>query len=216
VNLTGVNNYTGQTTVSGNGTKLNLGTTGSLTGTSNVIVSAGSTFLLGASNQVTSAAKLTLDGGTISMGGNGSSPCGSQTFSTLTLTGDSIIDFANLNGNSALRFGQFDMKGNKLSIWNWSGQPLWGSASPTQQGTTTQLLSTAGLSQSDLDNISFFSGDGTGFLGNGFWNNGTNEIVPVRTRRCDRGADASRLAPLLQQGDLPHPPSPSEELGVRS
>jgi autotransporter-associated beta strand protein len=171
VNLSGISDYIGATTISGS-SSLNLGTSGSLTGTSNVIVSAGSTLLLGANNQVNSAAQLTLAGGTISMGANGSTRAGSQSFNSLTLTGNSVIDFANLAGNSTLSFSQFVMDGNSLRIYNWSG-----AQSETQIGTQTRLLSASGLSQSDLNNISFFSGSGTGFIGNGFWSGG--EIVPV-------------------------------------
>jgi fibronectin-binding autotransporter adhesin len=176
VNLSGISDYIGATTIK-DSSSLNLGATGSLNHTSNVIVSAGSTFLLGASSKVNASAGLRLEGGTISMGGNGSSRAGYQAFSTLTLTGNSVIDFANLSGNSALSFGSITMNGNSLSIYNWSGNPIYGDASPTRPGTFTQLLSSTGLSQSDLNNISFYSGSGTGFLGNGFWSGG--EIVPV-------------------------------------
>jgi hypothetical protein len=176
VNLSGISDYLGATTIDGS-SSLNLGTSGSLIGTSNVIVSAGSTLLLGANNQVNSAARLTLSGGTISMGANGATRAGSQSFNSLTLTGNSVIDFANLAGNSSLSFGEFVMNGNSLSIHNWSGTTLAGIQSDTQIGTTTRLFAASGLSQSDLNNISFYSGSGTGFLGNALWTGG--EIVPV-------------------------------------
>jgi hypothetical protein len=176
VNLSGINDYLGATTIDGS-SSLNLGISGSLTGTSNVIVSAGSTLLLGANNQVNSAARLTLAGGTISMGANGATRAGYQAFGSLTLTGNSVIDFANLAGNSSLSFGEFVMNGNSLSIHNWSGTTLAGIQSDTQIGTTTRLFAASGLSQSDLNNISFYSGSGTGFLGNALWTGG--EIVPV-------------------------------------
>jgi autotransporter-associated beta strand protein len=177
VNLSGISDYIGATTIK-DSSSLNLGTTGSLNHTSNVIVSAGSTFLLGASSKVNASAGLELNNGTISMGGNGSTRAGYQAFSTLTLTGNSVIDFANLSGNSTLSFNSITINnGSRLSIYNWSGNPIYGDASPNHPGTFTQLLSSTGLSQSNLNNISFYSGSGTGFLGNGFWNSG--EIVPV-------------------------------------
>jgi hypothetical protein len=133
--------------------------------------------LIGASNQVNSAAQLTLSGGTISMGGNGSTRAGSQTLSTLTLTANSVIDFANLSGNSTLSFSSFVMNGNILSIYNWSGYNAENQLSPTQIGTYTRLLSGTALSQEDLNNINFYSGSGEGFLGSGFYTG--SEIVPV-------------------------------------
>jgi autotransporter-associated beta strand protein len=177
VTLTGNNTYSGATTV--NGGVLSLGATGSISNTASVTVANGSTLLLGAANQVKSSANLSL-GGTLSMGGNESIRVGSQTFSTLTLTGNSVIDFANLSGNSSLTFDQFVMNGNSLSVYNWSGTNQWGTQSTTRVGTSTQLLLTygTGLSQTDLNKISFYSGGaGSTFLGNGFYS-GT-EIVPV-------------------------------------
>jgi autotransporter-associated beta strand protein len=180
MNLTGSNTYTGATTFTGSGTALNLGTTGSLSATTNVVVSSGTTFLLGANNQVNSAARLTLSGGTISMGGNGSTRAGSQTFSTLTLTANSVIDFANLSGTSSLTFGSIGglSSNSTLSIYNWNGTTVWGTLSQTGgAGQYTHLYDLSSLSTTELSYISFYSGSGTGFLGTGTFSG--NEIVPV-------------------------------------
>jgi autotransporter-associated beta strand protein len=173
VNLSGNNTYTGATTV--NGGALSLGATGSLSNTASVSVASGSTLLLGAANQINTNSALSL-GGTISMGANGATRAASQIFSSLTLTSDSVIDFANLSGNSLLAFGSINLNGHTLSIYDWSGSTATGLQSPTQIGTFTSLYNLGSLT-GDLASISFYSGAGTGFLGNGTFSG--NEIVPV-------------------------------------
>jgi hypothetical protein len=187
VNLTGNNTYTGGTTIGGSG-KIDLGGGGSISGTTNIVVNAGSSFLLGGggrTNPVNTLATVSLGSArttnvaTLSMAGAGASTrTASQTFSTLTLTGNSVIDFANLGGNSSLTFSSIVMNGYTLSIYNWSGTNQWGTLSPTQEGTHTRFydLRQSG-DQVNLANISFYSGVGTGFLGTGSFS-GT-EIVPV-------------------------------------
>jgi LPXTG-motif cell wall-anchored protein len=104
------------------------------------------------------------------MGGNGSTRASEQTFNTLTLTANSVIDFANLTGNSSLTFSSIVglSANNSLSIWNWS----------SAEGSATRLnYASDGLSAGDLANISFYSGSGTGLLATGGFS-GT-EIVPV-------------------------------------
>jgi hypothetical protein len=89
-----------------------------------------------------------------------------------------VISFANLRGTSSMSFGSITLNGNSLSIYNWNGTNLWGTTSTTGgENQFTHLLTSTGLSQSDLNSISFYSGEGTGFLGNGFYNG--SEIVPV-------------------------------------
>ncbi len=188
VNLSGINGYTGTTTISGS-SSLNLGTTGQLNNTSNVLVSAGSTLLLGSANQVNTNAAIELrgDNSKIDMGGagNGGSRASAQKFSSLNLTGtgNSVIDFANLSGNSVLTFDSITMNGKTLSIWNWSGTAQNGNQSPLRPGTLTQLI-TLSKSGIDLGAITFYSNSGleSGLLGTaGFSNlpNGSFEIVPV-------------------------------------
>ena len=173
--LTANNTYTGSTTVSSGA--LSLGTTGKLSGTTNVVVNGG-TLLLGASNSINSSANLTLGGGTLSMGA-GSTRDPNQTFGTLTLTANSVIDFANLSGTSVLTFGSITgLSSYSLSIYDWNGTTYWGNTS-TIGGTnqTTQLIDLSGLTQSQLNNISFYSGFGTGFLGTGIFSG--SQIIPV-------------------------------------
>jgi autotransporter-associated beta strand protein len=159
----GQNTFTGPTTV--NGATLNLGAAGSLSSTASVIVQNGGTLLLGASNQVNTSAPLSL-AGTLSMGGNGLTRAVAQTFSTLTLTANSVIDFSNLSGTSMLTFGSIIQGGNLLSIWNYSSG-------------VTQLFDSAGSSDAgiDLSKISFYSDGGNTLLGTALFS-GT-EIVPV-------------------------------------
>ena len=185
VNLTGNNTFTGNTTIQNNAI-LDLGRGGSLSGTSNVIVNSG-TLLLGGNgrtNSVDTTANLNLNGGTLSMGGkDATSRTASQTFGTLTLTGNSTInyiDFANLSGDSTLTFASILMNGNTLDILNWSGTNLSGEQSVTQAGFFTHLFDQSSLSASDLANINFYAGNSISsqFLGNGF-QNGFGEIVPV-------------------------------------
>ena len=178
--LTGTNPYTGTTLVTNNGT-LNLTGGGKLSGTTSVTIASGSSLLLGntgATNSVNAAATVTLGGGTLSMGGSGGGTrTASQNFGTLTLTANSVIDFANLGGNSKLTFNGINMGTYTLTIYNWSGTNQWGTQSQTQLGTTTQLFDTGGFTGS-LSNISFWSGGvGSTFLGNGVFNG--QEIVPV-------------------------------------
>jgi autotransporter-associated beta strand protein len=180
VTLTGTSSYTGTTTV--NGGSLDLGSTAFLTATSNVVVQNGGTLLLGgtSANQIHANTPITMNGGTLSMGGNGTKRAVAQSFASLTLTGNSVIDFANLTGDSSLTFGTIALNNNSLSIYNWSGTNQYGTQSSTQVGTFTHLydLNSGSLSSADLNNISFYSGGlGSTFLGNAAFSG--NEIVPV-------------------------------------
>jgi hypothetical protein len=159
----GQNTFTGSTTV--NGATLNLGAAGSLSSTASVTVQNGGTLLLGASNQVNTSAPLSL-AGTLSMGGNGSTRAGAQTFSSLTLTANSVIDFSNLSGTSMLTFGSITQGAYLLSIWNYSSG-------------VTQLFDSAGSSDAgiDLSKISFYSDSGNSLMGTGSFSG--NQIVPV-------------------------------------
>ena len=186
VNLTGNNTFTGDTTIQ-SGASLDLGGGGQLSGTKNVIVNGnGGTLLLGgnsAANTINPAANLELNSGTLSMGGtNATSRTASQTFGTLTLTGNSTIsyiDFADLSGDSSLTFASIVMNGNTLDILNWSGTNQWGTESETQRGSLTHLFDQSGLTNDELAHINFYAGSSISsqFLGSGAFSG--NEIVPV-------------------------------------
>ena len=153
---------------------MDLSSTGQLSGTSNVVIN-GSTLLLGGTtgvgkvNPIDTNSVLTMNGGTLSMGGlTGTTRTASQTFASLTLTGNSTIDFSSLTGTSSLTFGSITMSGNTLDIFNYD-----------QNGLTTHLYDSAGPSDLgvNLANINFFSDNGSSFLGTGQFNG--NEIIAV-------------------------------------
>ena len=166
--LTGSNTYTGTTTISNSGGTLGLSGSGALTATSQVTVNTGGTLLLGASDKINNAATVTLAGGTFNTGGF------SETVGSLTLSSNSVIDLA--AGGSLLHFAASG--GNswtgQLSIWNWSGNSSGGGTDEVFFGT-----SNSGLTSGQLNQISFFSGSGTGFLGTGSFTGSLGEIVPV-------------------------------------
>jgi autotransporter-associated beta strand protein len=136
------------------------------------------TFALGANNVIPDGNNLTLNGGTFSTGLTYSTPGAaySDTLGTLTLTANSVIDMG--NGASILNFAASNLAvwtpGTTLSIWNWSGNPGVG-------GGTDQIYvgdSLSGLTVAQLNQISFYSGAGTGFLGTAIIL-ADGEIVPV-------------------------------------
>jgi fibronectin-binding autotransporter adhesin len=166
VTLTDDNAFTGTTTITGG--QFALTGSGKLLSTSSVTVNAGATLLLGVGYGVTdvvnNAADLTLAGGTLAMGGTGGAATrtASQTFATLTLTANSVIDFSSLDGNSSIYFGSIALGGNNLSIWNYT------------LGTTS--LYDANATGLDLTKISFYSGEGSGLLGTASLSG--NQLVP--------------------------------------
>ncbi len=174
--LTGSNTYTGTTTVSA-GT-LEAAANNALGSTTGVTVNSGGTLLLsntGTTNRINDSATVTLGGGTIAFFGNvteGSSPG----TGALTLAANSIIDFA--SGNAVLNFGASQLAtwavGTTLSIYNWAGLTTGGGADQLLFGSDSSSLTSA-----QLDQISFFSGAGTGFLGTGTFVGSLGEVVPV-------------------------------------
>lgn len=178
--LSGRNSYTGSTFIQD--VLLSLGVGGLLGGTSGIQIASGGGLLLSDSNQINSLASLTLQGGKLSMVSPSSSARTSlQSFASLTLTTNSVIDFGALAGTSLLNFGSIYGLGNHtLSVYNWNGTTLWGTASSTGgAGQDTRLVdfSSGMLSSSELSHISFYSGAGTGFLGTGGIMG--HEIIPV-------------------------------------
>ena len=175
VNLSGANTYSG-TTVINTGT-LQASSAGALGGTSNLTINTGGTLLLtntGTTNRINNSATITMAGGTIAFSGNvteGSSPG----TGALTLTANSIIDFA--GGNAVINFGDSSgatwTGGTTLSIYNWDGLPAGNGNDQLIFGIDNNALTAGQLSQ-----VSFFSGNGSGFLGTAtILNDG--ELVPI-------------------------------------
>ena len=176
--LTGSSTFTGSTVVN-NGT-LELAGANTLSATGNVTVNTGGTLLLsntGTTDRINNAATMTLAGGTVAISGNvveGSSPG----IGALTLTASSVIDFA--NGDGTLKWDDSHSaiwSGTTLSIFNWtdgSDHLFFSTVDHSFNG------SDGGLTDSQLLQVSFFSGSNTGFLGTaGFLSGGLGEIVPV-------------------------------------
>ena len=174
--LTGSNTFSGTTTVSA-GT-LEAAAAGALGGTSGIAVNTGGTLLLsgaGTTDRINNSATINLAGGKIAFSGNvteGSSPG----TGALTLSANSIIDFG--GGNDVINFAASNLAtwtgGTTLSIWNWGGSTAGGGNDQLVFGTNNTALTTSQLAQ-----ISFYSGSGSGFLGNGGFVGSLGEVVPV-------------------------------------
>ena len=103
--LTGVNTFSGDTTIDAGTLKLNS-SGNALDSTSNIVLNTGGTLLLGASDQIDNDVTLKLLGGTFNTAGF------DETMESLTLTKTSTIDFAS-SSDSVLEFtSTFD--------WNFS------------------------------------------------------------------------------------------------
>jgi fibronectin-binding autotransporter adhesin len=129
VTLTGANTFTGATTVSGGTLTLsNPSTVGALGSTSSVTVNAGGTLMLGANNQINDAATMTLNGGTLALGGKSEGGPGSNGLGALTLTANATIDFAVGATTSVIQFAGLGSHaaGALLQITNWNGVPYAG------------------------------------------------------------------------------------------
>ena len=156
------NTFTGTTTVS-TGT-LHAGTANALGSTASVAVNTGGTLLLsGSGDRINNSAAVTLAGGTFNTAGL------SETVGALTLTTSSVIDFAAGASASSLLFAaSAGAWTGTLSIYNWTA-------------STDHLFfgsSSSGLNVSQLRQISFYSGAGSGFIGTGGILS-TGEIVPI-------------------------------------
>jgi autotransporter-associated beta strand protein len=169
--LGAVNTYTGTTTV--NAGTLKVDTSAALTNTSNVTVNTGGTLLLSGTNndKINNAATVTLNGGTITLGGSASLD---ERVGALTLSSSSIIDFGGLAAGEILRFA--DSQGSTwnpsavLSIYNWTSgydHLYFGSVANT------------GLTSGQIPQIKFYSDGGQTLLSSPAFGPNAGEISPV-------------------------------------
>ena len=147
--LSKANTFTGATTITA-GT-LGANATGALGSTTNITVTGGS-LLVGANDAINDSAAMTLAGGTLEFGGSITESVGA-----LTLSANSTIDMG--GGNVFLEFSNLVTQltsTTRLNIYNY-----------TLYSDHLYFTSNANLSDS-LPYISFYSGFGTGFIGNSF------------------------------------------------
>lgn len=172
--LTASNSFTGETTVQ-SGRLVAAGAAGdeALGTTSGIRVNNSGTLLLGAADQINDSAPMKLGDGT---GSQATFNTGgfSERLGTLTLATDSIIDLA--NGASVIAFANSSAEtwAGSLSIYNWSGSQTGDASDRVYFGNDG-----TGLLDSQLSQITFFSGPGTGSFGPGAQILADGQIVPV-------------------------------------
>lgn len=167
--ILGANNtYTGSTTVKSGTLKANA--TNALGATSAINVQGGS-LLVAASESLNDKANIVMGNAKLELSGKDIT----EHVGALTLTGNSVIDVRELQGsNNALHFASSFMKqgwakNTSLSIWNWD----FSGTNHIYFGTDSQ-----GLSDAQLQQISFYSDFGNSFIGNAFISH-TGEITTV-------------------------------------
>jgi autotransporter-associated beta strand protein len=181
------NTYTGVTTVKSGTLKVNA--TNAL-GATKVIDLQGGSLLVGASDTLNDKADILMGNAKLEMIGKDIT----EYVGALTLTGNSVIDVRELQGsNNFLYFAssfikQGWAKNTSLSIWNWD----FSGTNHIYFGTDSQ-----GLSDAQLQQISFYSDFGNSFIGNAFIShNGEITTVPE--------AQTIVVAMLLLVGGIGH------------
>ncbi|HTB62558.1 MAG TPA: autotransporter-associated beta strand repeat-containing protein [Opitutales bacterium] len=156
--LTGNNNFTGATVISG-GT-LTLAATGSnkaLDGTSSLIINTGGTLLTNTANQTGSSTNLILSGGTLALNGQTDGSASTAGLNLLTLTANSTIDLGS-SGGSVLYVGNSSAAtwaaGTTLDITNWDGTAGNSGTNDIFFGSGASALTSTQLAQIDFFNAS--------------------------------------------------------------
>jgi autotransporter-associated beta strand protein len=162
------NTYTGATTIKSGTLKANA--TNAL-GATKVIDVQGGSLLVAASDTLNDKADILIGNAKLEMVGKDIT----EYVGALTLTGNSVIDVRELEGtNNALHFASSFLeqgwaKNTSLSIWNWDSSDT----SHIYFGTDSK-----GLSETQLQQISFYSDFGNSFIGNALISN-TGEITTI-------------------------------------
>ena len=162
------NTYTGATTIKSGTLKANA--TNAL-GATKVIDVQGGSLLVAASDTLNDKADILIGNAKFEMVGKDIT----EYVGALTLTGNSVIDVRELEGtNNALHFASSFLeqgwaKNTSLSIWNWNSSDT----NHIYFGTDSK-----GLSETQLQQISFYSDFGNSFIGNAFISN-TGEITTI-------------------------------------
>ncbi len=207
-NLTLAGNNTLAGTVAIEEGRLAANATGALGQADEVVVESGGSLMIGASDSV--SGNLTLDGGKLEITGNGTT----NTFGTLTLSANSVIDLGELTGARALIFAASEWIAwtGTLSIWNWNGTNLYGTSYGPGDRQIFFGSNSTSLTASQLDQISFYSDSGSSFIGNAFLkSDGEISVVP------EPGAIVTLILILagLAWSRLRLPPPPARRISAR-
>jgi autotransporter-associated beta strand protein len=163
LSLSGSNSYSGATVV--NAGTLNAANANALGTNASVTVNGGS-LLVGADDAI-DGKNITLASTSTTVAGLAFSGTYNGTAGSLTLSQNSILDLG--TGSVVLHFsGIAGLDTYTLAVYNWTGTTLWNGG--TGGGTDQFYSDGAALTQSQLNNISFYSGGlGTSsFLGSGY------------------------------------------------
>jgi len=160
------NTYTGATTIKSGTLKANA--TNAL-GATKIIDLQGGSLLVAASDTLNDKADIQMGNAKLEMTGKDIT----EYVGALTLTGNSVIDVRELQGsNNFLYFASSYIKegwakNTSLSIWNWNFS-----------GENHIYFGSQGLSDAQLQQISFYSDFGNSFIGNAFLSN-DGEITTI-------------------------------------
>jgi autotransporter-associated beta strand protein len=171
VTLASADSFTGNTTISAGKLIVAALNGEALGGTSSITVGSGGTLLLGANNQINTAAALFLSGGTFAKGDYAEGAANSVGLGALTLSASgSRLDFGT-GTVGVLSFASFTAAGHLLLIDNWTG-----TTGIAGTNATDRLIFDSDQA-SNLSNFSF-TGYATGArefdLGGGFF-----EVAPL-------------------------------------